>query len=83
NQWRRLEEFLEAAFSRVGLNWRDAVRVDPALGRPAEVTRLQGDYGKAERLLGWRPTTSFAELVQMMVDADVASVRDSQATCTR
>jgi GDPmannose 4,6-dehydratase len=83
NQWRRLDEFLEAAFSRVGLSWRDVVRIDPALCRPAEVTRLQGDYGKAERLLGWQPTTSFAELVQIMVDADVASVRNTQATCSR
>jgi len=83
NEWRRLDEFLEAAFSRVDLRWQDYVRVDPALCRPAEVTRLQGDYSKAERLLGWRPTTSFADLVGMMVDADVAAVRESKLACTR
>lgn len=74
NEWRRLDEFLDAAFSRVGRNWKDVVRIDPALCRPAEVTRLQGDYSKAERLLGWSPTTSFVELVRMMVDADLAAV---------
>jgi GDPmannose 4,6-dehydratase len=81
NQWRRLDQLLDAAFTRVGLNWRDVVRIDPALCRPAEVTRLQGDYSKAERLLGWRPTTTFSELIGMMVDADVAAVRDSRSAC--
>lgn len=82
NQWRRLEEFLDAAFARVGRRWRDYVRIDPALCRPAEVTRLQGDYSKAERLLDWRPTTSFDALVQMMVDADVAAIRETEPTCS-
>jgi GDPmannose 4,6-dehydratase len=83
NQWRRLEEFLAAAFSRVGLRWQDYVRIDPSLCRPAEVTRLQGDYSKAERQLGWRPSVSFAELVGMMVDADVAAIADAKVACTR
>jgi len=76
NEWRRIDELLEAAFSRVNLCWQDYVRIDPALSRPAEVTRLQGNYAKAEQLLGWRPTTTFAELVNMMVDADVRNVHD-------
>jgi GDPmannose 4,6-dehydratase len=83
NEWRRLDEFLDAAFSRVGLRWQDYVRIDPALCRPAEVTRLQGDFSKAERLLGWRPTTPFADLVGMMVDADVAAISESKVACTR
>ena len=45
--------------------------VDEALMRPAEVDRLAGDYGKAERELGWTPTTGFEELIRLMVDADV------------
>jgi GDPmannose 4,6-dehydratase len=83
NEWRRLDEFLEAAFSRVDLHWQDYVRIDPDLCRPAEVTRLQGDYSKAERELDWRPTTSFADLVGMMVDADGAAVSESKVACTR
>lgn len=83
NQWRRLEELLETAFSRVKLRWQDHVRLDSSLSRPAEVSRLQGDYSKAERLLGWRPTTSFTDLVHLMVDADVESVRQSSSTTVR
>jgi GDPmannose 4,6-dehydratase len=63
------------AFERVGLDWREHVEVDPGLIRPAEISTLRGDAGKARRLLGWTPKVSFAELVQMMVDADLVSVR--------
>jgi GDPmannose 4,6-dehydratase len=45
--------------------------VDPRLVRPAEVDALQADPTKAARELGWKPTTSFAQLVRMMVDADL------------
>jgi GDPmannose 4,6-dehydratase len=48
------------------------VRLDEGLLRPAEVDHLIGDYSKAERDLGWRPTTTFEELVRLMTRADLA-----------
>jgi GDPmannose 4,6-dehydratase len=77
NQWRPLTEFLDIAFQRVGLDWRDYVQTESHLIRPAETGRLQGDYSKAERQLGWRPRTTFEELVHLMVDADVQLVSAS------
>jgi GDPmannose 4,6-dehydratase len=53
------------------------VRKDPALLRPAEVDHLIGDAGKAERVLGWKPIVSFAQLVAMMVDSDLARLSGS------
>ena len=53
-------------------NGRRLVRVDPKLFRPTEVDELRGDSTKADRELGWKPTTTFNELVQMMVDADLS-----------
>jgi GDPmannose 4,6-dehydratase len=67
-----VEEFCELAFSRVGLDWRDHVVTDPRFLRPAEVDVLTGDASKARRRLDWEPTTSFRELVAMMVDSDLA-----------
>lgn len=62
----------EVAFARVGLDWRDHVCVDPALTRGDQRDVLVGDPSRARRRLGWEPTVSFTELVEMMVDADVA-----------
>jgi GDPmannose 4,6-dehydratase len=67
-----VQELCELAFARAGLNWQDHVVVDPALVRPAEVDSLLGDATKAKRVLGWQPRVSFHELVDMMVDADLA-----------
>jgi GDPmannose 4,6-dehydratase len=67
-----VREFLEEAFSYVGLDWREHVAVDPKYFRPAEVDFLQGDARKARDILGWRPRVSFRELVRLMVDADLA-----------
>ena len=78
-EWHTLEELLDRAFQRVGLDWRDHVRQDPALMRPTEVTRLQGDITRARDRLGWEPATRFAELVDLMVDADVAWLEDEAA----
>jgi GDPmannose 4,6-dehydratase len=69
-----VRDFCQLAFARVGLNWQDHVVVDKAFFRPADVHTLRGDAGKARRLLGWEPTVSFAELVAMMVDADMRRV---------
>jgi len=68
-----VQEFLEAAFSYVGLTWQDYVRTDPRYFRPAEVDALQGDATKARQLLGWQPKTSFQDLVKDMVEADLCS----------
>jgi GDPmannose 4,6-dehydratase len=68
-----VEDFVTAAFTHAGLDWKKYVRIDKALIRPAEVTHLLGDASKARRVLGWCPTTDFQGLVHMMVDADLAS----------
>jgi GDPmannose 4,6-dehydratase len=70
-----VREFCDAAFSHVGLNYQDYVKTDPQFLRPAEVDLLCGDYSKAKRVLGWAPKVSFEQLVQMMVDADVAAIK--------
>jgi len=64
-------DFLEAAFSHVGLNWRDYVVQDPQFMRPAEVDHLIGDASKAKEVLDWQPEVDFEDLVRMMVDADL------------
>jgi GDPmannose 4,6-dehydratase len=66
-----IREFLELAFSHVGLDWHDHVVSDPHFFRPAEVDYLVGDATKARERLGWTATTSFTELVAMMVDSDL------------
>jgi GDPmannose 4,6-dehydratase len=67
-----VQECVEIAFDQAGLgDWRPYVRLDPDLVRPAEVDHLIGDASKAERELGWRPRTSFEQLIRLMVDADL------------
>jgi GDPmannose 4,6-dehydratase len=61
---------LEIAFDQAGVSVEDHVEFDEALIRPAEVDHLIGDPGKAKRLLGWEPETSFEQLIRLMVDAD-------------
>jgi GDPmannose 4,6-dehydratase len=70
-----VRELCEIAFSHVGLDWRKHVKVDPKLVRPAEVDVLQADPAKARRELGWSPRVGFADLVRMMVDADMERVK--------
>lgn len=69
-----VREFVEAAFSRVDLDYRKYVKADPDLYRPAEVNVLLGDATKAHRELSWRAEISFHELVSEMVEADCRSV---------
>ena len=65
-----VQEIVELAFERVGLDWRDSVRVDESLLRgPAELHHLVGDASKARRTLGWAPTVGFEDLVRLLVDA--------------
>jgi GDPmannose 4,6-dehydratase len=70
-----VQELVEAAFGHVGLDWRKHVVTDPAFMRPAEVDLLQADPGRARADLGWSPVVGFAELVAMMVDADLERLR--------
>jgi GDPmannose 4,6-dehydratase len=67
-------ELCEVAFARVGLDYRDHVRVDQDKARRPETIELRGNPAKAMARLGWRPSVSFAELIGMMVDADLAAV---------
>jgi GDPmannose 4,6-dehydratase len=69
-----VQEFIEIAFSRAGLDWRDHVVIDPKFLRPAEVDLLLADSTKARTRLGWRPEVNFQNLVSMMVDADLAAL---------
>lgn len=74
-----VREFVEQAFSYADLDWQQYVAVDPRYYRPAEVDLLIGDASKARRELGWKPKTTFNELVRLMVDGDLAMVKRQQA----
>ncbi|HEY2817057.1 MAG TPA: GDP-mannose 4,6-dehydratase [Casimicrobiaceae bacterium] len=69
-----VRDLCEAAFAHVGLDYRDHVVTDPAMLRPAEVSELRGNAAKARTKLGWESKVRFAELVAMMVEADLARV---------
>jgi GDPmannose 4,6-dehydratase len=69
-----VREFCELAFSEVGLDYKDYVRVDERFYRPAEVESLIGDAKKARSVLGWQPTYTFPELVREMVQNDLQAV---------
>jgi GDPmannose 4,6-dehydratase len=71
-----IRELCEEAFGYVDLDWQEYVRQDPRFMRPAEVDLLVGDASKAGRVLGWEPKVTFRDLVRMMVDADVALLRE-------
>lgn len=66
-----VREVLESAFGYVDLNWKEYVIVDENLYRPAEIYELRGDFNKARIKLGWEPTVSFKELIQIMVNVDL------------
>ena len=74
-----VREFVDAAFSCVGLNWQDYVKVDPNFYRPAEVHTLSGDAAKSRKTLGWKSSIKFPELVEMMVEADLKNARAKSA----
>jgi GDPmannose 4,6-dehydratase len=67
-----VEEFVDAAFGFVGLDWHDHVEIDPRYFRPTEVDELCGDASQAERDLGWTSRTSFEQLVRLMLEHDLA-----------
>jgi GDPmannose 4,6-dehydratase len=66
-----VRDFVEAAFGAVDLDWERYVVTDPAFLRPAEVDLLRGDITKVRGKLGWEPTTTFEDLVALMVEADL------------
>jgi len=70
-----VRELLDEAFGYLGLDWQPSVEIDPRYYRPAEVDILIGDASKARRKLGWEPKVDFQQLVRMMVDADLADLK--------
>ncbi|MFL7840403.1 MAG: GDP-mannose 4,6-dehydratase [Candidatus Promineifilaceae bacterium] len=78
NETHSVEEFLEEAFGYVNLDWHDYVVQDPRFMRPAEVDLLVGDSSKARSKLGWEPVITFAELVHLMVDADLQLLENGE-----
>ena len=74
-----VREFCEIAFGRLGLDYKDFVVQDERFYRPAEVDVLVADPSKARSILGWEPSVTFKELVEMMVDSDLERVRKQNA----
>jgi GDPmannose 4,6-dehydratase len=66
-----VREFVENAFSYVGLNWENYVKIDPRYFRPTETEDLAADSSKIKRILGWKPKVRFKDLIKIMVDADM------------
>ena len=71
-----VREFLDVAFSHLGLDWQQYVKIDPKYYRPTEVDLLIGDASKAKKQLQWEPKVRFQELARMMVEADLEAERE-------
>ena len=72
NQTNTVRECVQVAFDEAGVSdWEQYVEIDPQFVRPAEVDQLIGSYAKAERDLGWKPETTFEELIRLMTRADL------------
>ena len=74
-QTHSVREFLEEVFGYLDLDWQQYVEIDPRYYRPTEVDVLQGDAGKAKKILGWEPKVTFKELARIMTDADMEIAR--------
>jgi GDPmannose 4,6-dehydratase len=70
-----IRELLDVAFDYVNLSWKNYVKQDPKYYRPTEVDILQGDASKARRILGWKPKTTFEELIRLMVEAELGTTQ--------
>lgn len=81
NTTHSVKDFLELAFDKVNLDYKDYVEIDPSLCRPAEVDYLKGSSNKANTVLGWYPKISFDALVDDMINADVLS--NEYKTCNK
>ena len=73
-----VEEFAEAAFAVVGLDWRKYIEIDKKFLRPAEVDYLVADPSEARRILGWKHRTDYRKLAEIMVLADLERERESR-----
>jgi len=74
-----VEEFVEAAFSHVGLNWRKHVQIDDRFKRRTDAVQFLGDSSKAKEKLDWKPQVTFINLVQIMVEADIHTAQPPHA----
>ncbi len=74
----KVSEFAELAFKEVGLEWSDYVETSERYLRPNEVNYLLGDPSKAKKKLGWQSTTSFSDLVKMMVESDIELAKQEE-----
>jgi len=83
NELYSVREFCEKTFSRLDLDYQDFVEVDPRYYRPAEVDLLLGDSTKARKRLGWKPQTSFDQLVDMMVESDLELASQEKSLAKR
>jgi GDPmannose 4,6-dehydratase len=72
-----IRQLLEMAFGHVNLNWQDYVAVDEKFFRPSDIHQLVGDASKVRRELGWKPTVTFQNLVEMMVESDLRRIGQS------
>lgn len=73
-QSKTIRDLLKTAFDCVGLNWQDHVKVDPRFKRPADAHELLGNPARAIQQLGWKPSVTFEQLIQLMVEADMKLV---------
>ena len=73
---RSVREFVIAVFSRLDMDWKKYVEIDPRYIRPAEVDDLRGDPSKANRVLGWTPEISFDQLVDRMIENDMTLAKN-------
>ena len=72
-----VKQFVDIAFKHVNLNYKDYIKIDKKLFRPAEVDLLKADFSKAKRELKWRPDISFDNLVKLMVDSDIKFIKNN------
>jgi GDPmannose 4,6-dehydratase len=73
---RKVEDLVACAFNYLGLDWREHVRTDATLVRgPAELHDLVGDASKTREQLGWSPSVTFEELIQLLVDTEVENLK--------
>ena len=70
-----IRDLCETAFSYVGHDWKKYVIIDKRFIRPTETGPLVGDYSKAKKILKWKPSTRFKELIWLMVDSNIARLK--------
>lgn len=80
---RTIRDLLRIAFQQVGLKWQNYVIVDDRFKRPADAADLLGNPAKARTQLGWSPSLTFEQLIQLMVDEDLRSLPMAQMPLRR